>query len=309
MKRKPLVPDKKTSTHRAAGQDKHWVKGDKRFLARSLGLHVFVVAVLLFSWSFSDPVKQKLAPASIQARVLSAAELEALRDAKQKVEQQEQRAKQEELRKKELDKKRRLEAEKKRKQAQDQKKARAREEQARKQKQAEAQKQKALKRKQEAERIALKKKKEEQARLEEERKAREAEERTRREKERERKLAERLAEARKSEPSPPASSAPVISNEQLSEKDRFAALIRSRVESRWHIPPKSRGLKVVLQINLLPSGESSRVGILTSSGNQAFDNSALNAARAVRVFPVPQDPVLFDAYFRKLIMSFSPPEQ
>lgn len=309
MKRKPLVPDKKTSTHRAAGQDKHWVKGDKRFLARSLGLHVFVVAVLLFSWSFSDPVKQNLAPASIQARVLSAAELEALRDAKQEVEQQEQRAKQEELRKKELDKKRRLEAEKKRKQAQDQKKARAREEQARKQKQAEAQKQKALKRKQEAERIALKKKKEEQARLEEERKAREAEERTRREKERERKLAERLAEARKSEPSPPASSAPVISNEQLSEKDRFAALIRSRVESRWHIPPKSRGLKVVLQINLLPSGESSRVGILTSSGNQAFDNSALNAARAVRVFPVPQDPVLFDAYFRKLIMSFSPPEQ
>lgn len=308
MKRQSLVPDKSSSAHKAAGQDKNWAKGDNRFLVGSLGLHVFVVAVLLTSWSFSDPVKQKPHPASIQARVLTAAEMEALRASKQELKQREQKAKQEEKRKKEARKKQQEE----RKRAQEIAKKKKQEQARIKEKQRKAAIEK--KRQAEAQKLALKKKKEEEQKRrdreqkEREQKAQELEAIKAREKERERKLAQKLAEADQREVPVPQSSGPVISSEQISEKERFVALILSRVVSRWHIPPNSRGLKVVLQINLLPSGESTMVSVLSSSGNVAFDNSALIAARAVRVFPVPQDPVLFDTYFRKLIMSFTPPD-
>ncbi len=286
---------------------------NRRSLVFSIILHLVMVAVLLFSWDFSESVKRIEQPASMKARVLSAAELEALRADKQQVK---------DAALKEKKKKSDLEAKKKRLKDEKRRKDLAKKKAAEKKKQ-DAAKKKALIKKKEKEQRDKKAREEKQRQQEAERKKREQEERrkaledsktetARSEKqlERERRLAERLAQASSSDvPIVQDANASGSGLAEISERDRFIALIRSRVESRWHIPPKSRGLKVVLRIRLLPSGERSRVEVVSSSGSKAFDTSALNAVNSIRIFPVPDDPALFDRYFRNFLQSFSPPEE
>ncbi|KXS51393.1 MAG: colicin import membrane protein, partial [Marinobacter sp. T13-3] len=61
-----------------------------------------------------------------------------------------------------------------------------------------------------------------------------------------------------------------------------------------------------LQINLLPTGELVGVKILESSGNAAFDNSALAAVRSVNRYPVPESRDTFERYFRQFTIEFNP---
>ena len=64
--------------------------------------------------------------------------------------------------------------------------------------------------------------------------------------------------------------------------------------------------QVVLQIRLLPNGELSSVRIIERSGVKAFDQSAENAARGVRKYPVPEKRELFEKQFRVFSMRFAP---
>jgi colicin import membrane protein len=289
---------------------------NRRSLVFSVLLHLVMVAVLLVSWDFSESVKRVDQPSSIKARVLSSAELEALRAKSEKKQQQKDKALQDAKKKAEQEakKKQRLKDEKRRKELAKKKAAQQKKEEAARKKALIKKKEKEQKDKKAREEKAAREQREERVRREQaqrqkEQDAKAAEERARKQQERERHLAERLAAANEVPVPEVENTNGSGSQAEISERDRFIALIRRRVESRWHIPPKSRGLKVVLRINLLPSGERSRVQVVSSSGNKAFDTSALNAVNSVRVFPVPSDPVLFDRYFRSFLQSFSPPEE
>jgi len=106
-----------------------------------------------------------------------------------------------------------------------------------------------------------------------------------------------------------------IANEAaiLSESDMDAAVasyvgaIVSRIERNWSRPPSARnGMQAELLIGLVPTGELVTVEVGTSSGNAAFDRSALLAVRDAAPFEVPDDPALFERSFRRLRILFRP---
>ena len=91
------------------------------------------------------------------------------------------------------------------------------------------------------------------------------------------------------------------------EIDQYVGLIQQTISRYWIRPPNARtGMVVTLRINLLPGGELNDVNVVDSSGNAAFDHSAVLAVQKAGRFPVPKDPVLFDRYFRSLKLVFNP---
>lgn len=93
----------------------------------------------------------------------------------------------------------------------------------------------------------------------------------------------------------------------LTERDKYVLLIKQRVTQNWLKPPSiDPNLKTVVTIKLLPTGELVSATIKESSGNAAFDNSVLSAIRSISRFPVPDDPTVFNEYFRQLSFQFSP---
>ncbi|PIE43650.1 MAG: protein TolA [Gammaproteobacteria bacterium] len=91
------------------------------------------------------------------------------------------------------------------------------------------------------------------------------------------------------------------------EIDRYMSLIQKRIRDKWHEPVSARsGMKVELRIKLLPTGELLSAEVIRSSGNLAFDNSAVSAARGIVKYPVPNDKRLFNKYFRQLTLLFNP---
>jgi colicin import membrane protein len=89
----------------------------------------------------------------------------------------------------------------------------------------------------------------------------------------------------------------------------FAALIQSTVVNYWSRPPSARnGMEALLSIQLIPTGEVVSVQILKSSGNTAFDNSAVNAVRKAGAFPeLQQLPGReFERSFRRFRLLFRP---
>ncbi len=96
-------------------------------------------------------------------------------------------------------------------------------------------------------------------------------------------------------------------SDEQSMVGHYSALIRDRVEQAWSRPTSARpGMEAVLQVKLLPGGEVRDVEIIKSSGDQAFDYSALKAIREVRILPVPEDTALFNRYFRVIQFPFRP---
>lgn len=225
------------------------------------------------------------------------------------------------------------EEERKRKQALAQKrkeeKAKAEEEAARQKAEAEAkerQRKKAEeeKRKQEE---AKRKAEEEQRRLEEQRKREEAERKKREEearKEAERKrqeaerrlkeqqleaLADEAEKAKQAEAQRQAQAAAARAREaqMLTESEKYQALIRERLKNAWYLPSSATENMVArLQITLLPTGELADVRLVSSSGNTAFDNSALSAVRGVGRYPIPDERDTFERYFRQFEIEFNP---
>ncbi len=295
------------------------LKANKKFVVYSLFVHVVVFSLMFISWSSLEPTQVKALPQNVQARVLTPEELDQL-TAKKRAEEQrlldQKRAEEDKRRKANADAlRRKQEAESKRKQkqaaeAEAKRKAEAerkrilaqKKEKERKEKEAQAKREKERREKEQAE---------ERARLEEEKREREQ-----KRKEQADKLAERLEalERAEQERKQVAERAEMARRQEaalaleLEEKDRFLALIQSRVEDKWHVPPSARGLSVELRIRLLPTGELSGVNVTESSGNSAMDQSALSAVRSVRRFPVPDDSAVFEKYFRSFSMRFRPTE-
>ena len=89
----------------------------------------------------------------------------------------------------------------------------------------------------------------------------------------------------------------------------FAALIQQTVINYWSRPPSARnGMEALLAIQLIPTGEVVSVSVLKSSGNTAFDRSAINAVEKAGSFPELQNlpPREFEKTFRRFRLLFRP---
>lgn len=86
-------------------------------------------------------------------------------------------------------------------------------------------------------------------------------------------------------------------------------LIQQIVQENWSRPPSARnGMRTILQIRMLPTGELLDVAITQSSGDPAFDRSAETAVYRAAPFSELQSlPInVFNANFRSLSLIFEP---
>ncbi len=89
----------------------------------------------------------------------------------------------------------------------------------------------------------------------------------------------------------------------------FAGVIQRTVVGYWSRPPSARnGMEAELEIQLIPTGEVINVTIVKSSGNLAFDRSAVSAVEKAGAFPelqrLPSN--IFERDFRRLRLVFRP---
>lgn len=79
------------------------------------------------------------------------------------------------------------------------------------------------------------------------------------------------------------------------------------VVQNWSRPPSARNnMSAIVLVELFPSGDLNTVGVVESSGNAAFDRSALNAVKRAAPFTVPDDLALFESSFRSFTLNFRP---
>lgn len=89
----------------------------------------------------------------------------------------------------------------------------------------------------------------------------------------------------------------------------YMAVIHDALARNWSVPPSARnGMLVVLELKLVPTGEVIDYYIGLSSGDAAFDRSALQAVGRVQRFPELQDMPnrIFETNFRTLTIRFRP---
>lgn len=89
----------------------------------------------------------------------------------------------------------------------------------------------------------------------------------------------------------------------------FASLIQQTVINYWSRPPSARnGMEALLAIQLIPTGEVVSVSVIDSSGNTAFDRSAINAVEKAGSFPELQNLPSreFEKTFRRFRLLFRP---
>ena len=65
----------------------------------------------------------------------------------------------------------------------------------------------------------------------------------------------------------------------------YVTLMEKRIMSVWQLPENSEGKKVVVFMKLDRAGRVSDVRVEKSSGDEAFDESALRAVRTAAPFP------------------------
>ena len=88
-----------------------------------------------------------------------------------------------------------------------------------------------------------------------------------------------------------------------------AAAIQRKVITYWSRPPSARnGMECVIAIQLVPTGEVVASSLLMSSGNKAFDLSALNAVKKAGSFPELKklSSTEFERNFRRFRLLFRP---
>lgn len=87
----------------------------------------------------------------------------------------------------------------------------------------------------------------------------------------------------------------------------YVGQIQADIIQNWSRPPSARnGMQTLLKVFLVPTGEVVDVSVLESSGNAAFDRSAIQAVRKVRRFDVPRESRLFEDKFREFEVLFRP---
>jgi colicin import membrane protein len=88
----------------------------------------------------------------------------------------------------------------------------------------------------------------------------------------------------------------------------YSNIIRNQVIMNWKQPSSAKeGMSAEILITLVPTGEVVQIKLTKSSGNQAFDNSALNAVQKVSKFEdLDMGRKLFDNNFRRFSLIFNP---
>ncbi|MGA1055152.1 MAG: energy transducer TonB [Pseudohongiellaceae bacterium] len=213
------------------------------------------------------------------------------------------------LRNQQLREQRRVEqVEQQRRQEQQRQEAERLEREAQQQREAEQQRlareQAALRERVELERLRERAEREEQERLEAESQRRRqqeiaAEQERSRQQEAQRRRQQALAEA----------SAAEAARTEFELVQSATELIQQAVQETWSRPPSARnGMRAVLQIRMLPTGEVLDAVITQSSGDPAFDRSAENALYRAAPFRELQSlPInVFNANFRSLSLIFEP---
>ena len=88
----------------------------------------------------------------------------------------------------------------------------------------------------------------------------------------------------------------------------YEGAIKQAIERRWSRPPSARnGMSCTVLIQLIPTGEVVDVQILKSSGDEAFDRSAVNAVKKAGQFPelqVLKGGPVFEKHFRRFTLPF-----
>lgn len=98
-----------------------------------------------------------------------------------------------------------------------------------------------------------------------------------------------------------------VINEQQAQS--YAAIIQQAVIAHWNRPASARNdMEVLLDIQLIPNGTVISVTIAKSSGNDAFDRSAVAAVKKAERFPelAKMESAVFEQYFRNFRMRFKP---
>lgn len=270
---------------------------------QALLLHLVIFALFLYNWSAAPKINTPPPPVIVKAKILTladpvAAKKKAAKDKKAAFDKKRKK----QLRKEAL-KRKKLAKQKAKKKAERAKTARLKKENKRKK---EEKRKKLAKQKADKEKKAAAKKKSE----EEKRKARELakleaerqrQEELERELERERELefSNALEEETKH-----------LQAEQDAEAAQsYVGLIRERVKQNWHRPLSARnGMQTTLVIHLVPTGEVNNVYMKESSGDAAFDRSAIQAVQRAEKFEELQQlsPSAFDAHFRQFDFKFRP---
>lgn len=101
----------------------------------------------------------------------------------------------------------------------------------------------------------------------------------------------------------------LLEDTYATEAQSYVALISQRIERNWSRPPSARtGMQCELFIRLVPTGQVVNVDVIKSSGNAAFDRSAVQAVKKVERFPEIQEmpPEVFERYYRELRLIFNP---
>ena len=87
----------------------------------------------------------------------------------------------------------------------------------------------------------------------------------------------------------------------------YVAQIQREIIQNWSRPPSARnGMESILRVFLIPTGEVVDVKVQQSSGNDAFDRSAVLAVRKAERFVVPVDSLRFERDFREFTVLFRP---
>lgn len=99
------------------------------------------------------------------------------------------------------------------------------------------------------------------------------------------------------------------SAEDANAASSYEAKIARAVSLAWSRPPSARnGMVVKLRIRLIPTGEVVDVQVIESSGDSAFDRSAVRAVQKVGGFPELSgvEYRVFKKYFETFIFEFRP---
>ena len=153
----------------------------------------------------------------------------------------------------------------------------------------------------------------ERQRAQEAQQERERQERIRVEQQRELVEAERLRQEEEIERQRQAEEVAVIAAEAARTEFELVqsatALIQQALQQVWNRPPSARnGMRAILRIRMLPTGELLEASITQSSGDSAFDRSAENAVYSASPFAELQNlPInVFNTNFRTLTLIFEP---
>lgn len=252
-------------------------------LVISLTLHALVFGLMFANWSSKSETREVKRPQAIQAKIVEftpKSQRQAEQAAQQKVI---------DMRQRQQERERQQEAERRRQQQEEARRAKAQKEKEQREREAKA---KAERERKEAER----KKREQQ---EAERRRQQELEAEQQRIERQRQLEEALSEEEE-----------FFEAQQAQEvAQSYVNVIAERIENSWSRPPSARaGMQVVLEIQLVPTGQVVDVSVVESSGNGAFDRSAERAVKRIDRFEEVQDmpSEVFERHFRQLRLEFKP---